>query len=70
MGSEPNTLNIYRSFDDRHIIYFAKNLKYDGVIGWLADQSVPEVVEMSMEYVDLIFSKENPKNVLVLFSDF
>jgi hypothetical protein len=70
MGSQSDSLNIYRPFEDKHIVYFVKNLRYEKVIEWLADQSLPEVVEMTIEYVDMILSEDNPKNALVLFTDF
>jgi hypothetical protein len=64
-GSKPDTLNVFRTFDDPHQIYFTnKEPTVQGVIAFLADLSIPVLTEFSERYSSLITERDS----LVLFT--
>lgn len=70
LGAQPDSLNIYRQFDDPHLMFFTnKAPTVDSVLKWLAVNSKPFVLEFSAEYTEMLFSEKEPVSFLVLFNN-
>jgi hypothetical protein len=57
MGAKAGTINIFRQFDEQHLVYEGKpDAKM--IMNWIAEASVPTLISFNDEYADLIFGKE------------
>ena len=57
MAAKAGTINIFRQFDEQHLVYEGKPDAKD-ILSWIADASLPTLISFSDDYADLIFGKE------------
>ncbi len=57
MAAKAGTINIFRQFDEQHLVYEGKPDAKD-ILSWIADASLPKLISFSDDYADLIFGKE------------
>lgn len=76
--TQPNTINIYKKFNEPKLVY-NNELSFDSLIAWLADSSIPSVINFSDDYAELIvetkqvsvvlFTNEESSDLITRFTD-